>query len=129
MVLAVAPQLPRLLRWRAHPVRDLILAITPTGHVLISTEDGIGEEADEQLAAELLADIKAKTKYDASLAFPPCAECGDDRYLEDEYGVEAPCSTCTVDDPDDREPDDIRPAASDLSDGMYEGLGLERRAL
>ena len=69
-----------------------------------------------------------------------CANCNGERVLTScefvngrEVDVTSPCEACDEgsddhDDHDDREDDELRSARPDLSDGYFEGLGLEVRS-
>ena len=69
-----------------------------------------------------------------------CAHCNGERVLISyecvngrEVDVTSPCEACDEgsddhDDHDDREDDELRSARPDLSDGYFEGLGLEVRS-
>jgi len=127
VVAALAPS--TLLRWRFDAREHAIIAITTAGQLILDICEDEGRTWIED-AGDLTDEIESEMrlfemrqaacpvsprKYDATIKLPPCGMCGDDGYLEDDTGREY-CPSCTSTDYDDREIDERRSFAADLSE-------------
>ncbi len=138
---AVKPVAGQLLGWRYIRHDDAIVLVTAAGAQIVPVEHDegtiwFGDAIDADLAEELLADVlrhdanihgaPAHSKYDASIKVPPCPECNDEGFVEDEdfsgRSQRYACSSC---DPDGSGLEDVRERFEAREEARWDRLADE----